>query len=719
MIKRLLNRFVALFFSSLISIQCFASLDVPIDGVVYTYNKTYAFVSYVEKDITGDIILKDEITFKDVTEFENGVYVKKEKTVPVTVIDSRVFQDRKKITSITANGIIRVGEHAFSGCTSLRRVKLGDKLVEIMTNAFFGCTALEYINLPAGLTTIGGSCFKGCESLFSASTLKIPSSVTSVGEKAFHGSGVKEVDWASQVAVPQYAFYDCKNLASINLHRTCGIGYSAFHDCTSLESIAIPQSCTTIENFAFYECSALTSVTLHKFLNIIGRCAFSNTGITNLKIPEGCENLIIGESAFASCSELKNIAFLDSKKIVIQSYAFSEIVKLEYLHLGKGITEIEPNNFNDCSLLRNLELPNTIERIGGTVVDSSGNVYYYGCFKRCPLLTKVDLPVNVEGKMINLYDSFNRCDGLENVTVAPEQVYNYYSSFRECPKLNGVVKRKTNANSVISRTQRANEVSIVGAGSFSDCPELERFECEFTVEGNAFYSCPKLKFDSYHIKYTETVPSYAAPVCYVRNVTMPSSVREIESNGVPYAGTVTIPDSLRIIHEYAINALEMSEIVLPDSLHTVYRECIIGGKKVLNKLTLKSKTPPVFLKDDGTPYTIDEINNSYAYIVRYANYYISLYVPKGTAEAYRNAPGWHSFKEIIEYGESSAIDDVAISAPTVTVEGGRIVVAGSVPVTIFNMSGTMIYSGSSDRIPALPKGLYIVNASGSATKVSI
>lgn len=164
----------------------------------------------------------------------------------------------------------------------------------------------------------------------------------------------------------------------------------------------------------------------------------------------------------------------------------------------------------------------------------------------------------------------------------------------------------------------------------------------------------------------------------------------------------------------------MSEIVLPDSLHTVYEACIRGGFDVLNKLTLKSKTPPIFLKDDGIPYTIEEIENTYPKrtIVRNAES-IPLYVPKGTAEAYRNAPGWHLFKEIIEYGEISAIDDVAISAPTVTVEGGRIVVAGSVPVTIFNMSGTMIYNGISDRIPALPKGLYIVNAAGTATKVSI
>ena len=98
---------------------------------------------------------------------------------------------------------------------------------------------------------------------------------------------------------------------------------------------------------------------------------------------------------------------------------------------------------------------------------------------------------------------------------------------------------------------------------------------------------------------------------------------------------------------------------------------------------------------------------------------IPLYVPRGTAEAYKNAPGWSDFKKIIEYGENSAVDDISISAPTVTVEDGRIVVSGSVPVMIFNLSGTMLYNGLSDNIPALPKGLYIVKAAATTDKISL
>lgn len=141
---------------------------------------------------------------------------------------------------------------------------------------------------------------------------------------------------------------------------------------------------------------------------------------------------------------------------------------------------------------------------------------------------------------------------------------------------------------------------------------------------------------------------------------------------------------------------------------------------VLQKLTLKSKTPPFFYKENDDKYTLEEIESASIrpYIIYDADK-IPLYVPRGTAEAYKNAHGWKDFKEIIEYGEDSVVDDISISAPTVTVEGGRIVVSGSVPVMIFNLSGTMLYNGNSDNIPALSKGLYIVKAAATTTKISL
>lgn len=327
------------------------------------------------------------------------------------------------------------------------------------------------------------------------------------------------------------------------------------------------------------------------------------------------------------------------------------------------------------------------------------------------------MPANVADKTIELYYSFCECETLKEATKAPNQNYIDDKCFQLCPMLGAVTTRKPSPSNVISRASRANAKTIIRNGSFDGCENLERFDCEFSLEeGGGFMWCNRLTFDTYHIPYNEIVPTRATPSCFVKHVTMPMSVRQLNQEAIPYAGTVSIPDSLRIIYNRALYASEMTEIVLPDSLHSVYEFCIAAPK--LQKLKMKSEIPPVFRKYDGSPYTLAELINSGPYIISSA-YNIPLYVPKGTAEAYKNAPGWSKFKEIIEYGENSAVDDISITAPTVTVEGGRIVVSGSVPVMIFNLSGILLYNGNSDNIPALPKGLYIVKAAATTTKISL
>ncbi len=145
MIKRLLNRFVALFFSSLISIQCFAyepfdGANEVLDNIHYQCVDGHAR-AYVTLGATGDIKLRDKVKFKR-TFWENGEEKVEYKEFDVTEVGNPIDKN-KKITSITANGIITVAANAFKGCTSLKRVMLGNTLVKIGDGAFRGCTALK------------------------------------------------------------------------------------------------------------------------------------------------------------------------------------------------------------------------------------------------------------------------------------------------------------------------------------------------------------------------------------------------------------------------------------------------------------------------------------------------------------------------------------------------------------------------------------------------
>ena len=725
-------RISILLLSILIGIQVFAENfeDKTINNITYTYisgkNNIKAHAKVISgKNASGNITLPNEVEFhKKEWNKDKGIYDDVYATVPVCVIGSRSFSKNVNIQSVTANYIDSIESSAFEGCTSLVQVKAGNTLKKIKKSAFSGCTALKSINIPyPGLISIEASAFADCISLFSNSTLRIPKTVTFVGYSAFQDCGVKEVAWETQIAIPQNAFRECINLASISLGNTSGIGALAFYDCKSLNSIGtIPSSCTSIGNFAFKSCTSLSSFTLTNGITDIGEYAFSGTAITNLHFPEGCNNLTIHAYAFHECLALKEISFLKSKNIIIENKAFWELKQLETILFSEGIVKIGANNFSDCPLLKDFELPNTIEQIGDYDIHKNGyKEILYGCFNNCPLLTKIDLPANVADKTIELYYSFCECETLNKASKAPNQNYIYDKCFQRCPMLGAVTTRKPSQSNVTSRASRSNAKSIIRNGSFDDCENLEHFDCEFTLEeGGGFMWCNKLKFDTYHIPYNEIVPTRAAPSCFVKHVTMPMSVRQLNRAAIINAGTISIPDSLRVIQTWALGVDEMTEIVLPDSLHSVQERCITAVK--LQKLTLKSKTPPVFYKENGVKYTLEEIENASSYSKPYIIYNadkIPLYVPRGTAKAYRNAPGWKDFKEIIEYGENSAVDDISITAPTVSVEGGRIVVSGSVPVMIFNLSGILLYNGNSDNIPALPKGLYIVKAAATTTKISL
>ena len=146
---------------------------------------------------------------------------------------------------IDGKSVTKIGESAFSECTSLISITISDSVTSIDDGAFLGCTSLKNIKIPNNITSIGWAVFSGCEGL---KNVTIGSNVTSIGEDAFTG-------------------------------------------CTGLTSIVIPNSVTSIGSFAFDYCTGLTSITIPDSVNEIGRYAFA-----------GCKNLTI-YGIKGSCAE--------------------------------------------------------------------------------------------------------------------------------------------------------------------------------------------------------------------------------------------------------------------------------------------------------------------------------------------------------------------------------------------------------------------------------
>ena len=114
----------------------------------------------------------------------------------------------------TSNDII--GEHAFSGCSSLTSVNIPSSVKWIGESTFSGCSSLTSVNIPSSVAYIGDCAFQDCSSLTS---INIPSSVTEIREYAFDG---------------------CSSLISVKIPSSVtSIGGSAFSGCSGLRSIYV------------------------------------------------------------------------------------------------------------------------------------------------------------------------------------------------------------------------------------------------------------------------------------------------------------------------------------------------------------------------------------------------------------------------------------------------------------------------------------------------
>ena len=89
-------------------------------------------------------------------------------------------------SSVTYNGtsysVTSIGNGAFSGCSGLTSVTIGNSVTSIGDYAFYYCPGLTSVTIPNSVTSIGDWAFYGCTGLTSVS---IPNSVTSIGDYAF------------------------------------------------------------------------------------------------------------------------------------------------------------------------------------------------------------------------------------------------------------------------------------------------------------------------------------------------------------------------------------------------------------------------------------------------------------------------------------------------------------------------------------------------------
>ena len=233
------------------------------------------------------------------------------------MVANDAFYNRSDIVSINlGDGVISIGERAFSGCKSLTNVTLGKNIQSIGSDAFLGCDGLQYVNYTGSVSDWCGISF--------GNYLSNPFSI--VGNFYVGGNEVLKLVIPEEVReIMQYAFYNCVNLKSVvfgkGLKSIMGKNTflsipAAFCNCKSLEAVVLPASLDWVGTTPFVGCDKLCSIVVEE-----GNVKYDSRNNCNAVIDTrynilmfGCKTTVIPESvveietgAFEGCNGLINV----------------------------------------------------------------------------------------------------------------------------------------------------------------------------------------------------------------------------------------------------------------------------------------------------------------------------------------------------------------------------------------------------------------------------
>ena len=349
--------------------------------LIYDKNAAYGSIDYDTWELMDrwGLILHDvdHINKTDISITDTAL-----EGIPIVGISEKAFFNDTQLTSLSLpSGITKVEDSAFEGASNLKTVAFGNKgegLKQIGMMSFADCSSLESIDLSnSNITEIPNKAFSGCTSLKS---VKLPPTVTKIANGAFSGcSKLEEIEGLSDCKISEIgsnAFSSCVRLKTLDLssaalatlpEKMCSgltgltgvrlpetvteLGTEAFYNCKKLEEVQGLSSLASVGEKAFAYCSALKEMDLSKssITTLPNAVFFQDSALTDIKLPESLET--IGKETFFACSSVKKMDLADTKLTTIGDSAMSGMTSLMYLNLPDSVNSVGSNAFDLYSRL--------------------------------------------------------------------------------------------------------------------------------------------------------------------------------------------------------------------------------------------------------------------------------------------------------------------------------------------------------------------------------
>ena len=478
--------------------------------------------------------------------------------------------------------------------------------------------------------------------------------VTAIGENAFGYSG---------------------ELLSVLLPSTIeSIGIDAFRSCPKFRSLTLPVNVRQVNSWAFINLPSLEHLAVEEgnpyFDSREGCNAIIKTksdilyvGCRTTRIPDGVK--VIGNSAFISCfgvpRDMEPVEMTIPGSVeVIEFQAFNGFTSLAAVKLSEGLKKIDSKAFSGCAI-KELVIPASVTEISAeafsacdsirTIKVKRGNKVYdsrkgcnaiietatdkliVGCcatsipegvkeieefaFSKTDI-KEIKFPSTLE--MIGAHAFFN-CKSLKDVVIPGNVRSVGFSAFTASGVERVVVENGVEeiGSGAFSSCKNLRYVSLPASfkktdGLFGDCRMLERVELDY--ENENFYCNGYVLVDK---KKGTIIDGWGTGKCYT------SSVRSM----------------VRTIGRRAFDRQELlSHVVLPEKLEKIEDQAFFYCEG-LRIIECEPKIPPVLGKD------VFKVTSGGTRGLPLQERVLVI-VPKGSLDAYRNAPGWGEFKHIRE-----------------------------------------------------------------------
>ena len=449
----------------------------------------------------------------------------------------RIPASLKNLTVSGVGDAYAIPYGGLSGCVTLSRVTLAEKVKAIGADAFFGCTGLLSVRYDGGADDWCRIDFENEAS----NPVGYAHSLFLYDRAGDHYRPVNDLTVSSAVTkINDNAFYGCENLYEIDLEGVEEIGSKAFYGCTHLRYIGLPTCLTQIGDKTFEKCYRLVEIHNLSAITLVKGSA------DHAKLAQQAKR-IVTESGFVSVvSETEDgyvvyrdgadkylVDYLGSDKEPtvpadvnkINPYAMYALTDLVSVRFGRGVGSVGAFAFDGCANLSDVKYSGSLKDwLDIEFENESANPLYSAHELKIfdegageyVLLTELTVPAesteikdhafygctslvsaNIEDHVLSIgYAAFGGCVHLEEIAVPfvsnPENAFGYH--FGRKP-YDGVL-----CNGYYL-PESLKKVTVTGGDSiperaFYECSAIERVilpETILSIGSYAFNGCSALR----------------------------------------------------------------------------------------------------------------------------------------------------------------------------------------------------------------------------------